>query len=93
MNRFGEEPATASIKNPMSWAEAIHPDDLETAHALFARQIQGEAIESEYRIRTPGGQEKWIRDRAFPIRDEAGQLIRVVGIAEEITERSITRRI
>ena len=44
-------------------------------------------IDSEYRIRTPDGQEKWIRDRAFPIRDQAGQLIRVVGIAEEITER------
>ena len=54
---------------------------------MFARQIQGEAIESEYRIRTPDGQEKWIRDRAFPIRDQAGQLIRIVGIAEEITER------
>ena len=35
----------------------------------------------------PDGQEKWIRDRAFPIRDQAGQLIRVVGIAEEITEQ------
>ncbi len=74
-------------QNPMSWVEAIHPDDLAQAHSLFARQIQGERIDSEYRIRTPDGQEKWIRDRAFPIRDQAGQLIRVVGIAEEITER------
>ncbi len=74
-------------RNPMSWVEAIHPDDLEQAHLLFARQIKGEPVESEYRIRTPDGQEKWIRDRAFPVRDEGGQLIRVVGIAEEITER------
>ena len=42
-------------QNPMSWVEAIHPDDLEQAHALFARQVQGEAIDSEYRIRTPDG--------------------------------------
>jgi PAS domain S-box-containing protein len=74
-------------RSPMSWTEAIHPDDLERAHAIFARQIQGEAVDSEYRIRTPDGTEKWIRDRAFPIRDHAGQLIRIVGIAEEITER------
>ncbi len=74
-------------RNPMSWQEAIHPDDLERAHAVFARQIQGERVDSEYRIRTPDGEEKWIRDRAFPVRDEGGQLIRVVGIAEEITER------
>ena len=74
-------------QNPMSWAEAIHPDDLEQAHLMFARQIQGEPVDSEYRIRTPDGQEKWIQDRAFPIRDEGGRLIRVVGIAEEVTER------
>jgi PAS domain S-box-containing protein len=74
-------------QNPMSWIDAIHPDDLEQAHLFFAKQIKGEPVESEYRIRTPDGQEKWIRDRAFPVRDEAGQLIRVVGIAEEITER------
>ncbi len=74
-------------RNPMAWIEAIHPDDMERAHALFARQMQGERVESEYRIRTPDGQEKWISDRAFPIRDKDGQIIRVVGIAEETTER------
>ena len=74
-------------QNPMSWMEPIHPDDLDRAHASFARQLLGETIDSEYRIRTPDGQEKWIRDRAFPIRDEDGQLIRVAGIAEDITER------
>ena len=71
--------------DPMSWATAIHPDDAENAHAVFARQVQGEPIESDYRIRTPAGQEKWIRDRAFPIRDQAGKLVRIVGIADEIT--------
>jgi len=74
-------------RDPMSFTHAMHPDDLELAHLWFARQIAGELIDSEYRIRTPDGQEKWIRDRAFPIRDQAGQLLRVVGIAEEITER------
>jgi PAS domain S-box-containing protein len=74
-------------QSPMSWADAIHPDDRPQANLLFARQMQGDPVPSEYRIRTPGGEEKWIRDRAFPIRDENGELIRVAGIAEEITER------
>jgi len=74
-------------RNSASRQEAIHPDDLEQARLSFARQMQGEPVESEYRIRTPDGQEKWIRGRAFPIHDQAGQLIRVVGIAEEITEQ------
>ncbi|HXN49513.1 MAG TPA: PAS domain S-box protein [Bryobacteraceae bacterium] len=74
-------------RDPMAWAAAIHPDDRERALAMFARQLKGEALESEYRIRTPDGQEKWIRDRAFPVRDRAGQLIRIVGIAEDTSER------
>ncbi|SPF49737.1 putative Histidine kinase [Candidatus Sulfopaludibacter sp. SbA4] len=74
-------------RNPMSWLEAIHPDDCEQASVLLASQMQGETAEAQYRILTPDGQEKWIRDRAFPIRDQAGRLTRVVGIAEEITER------
>jgi PAS domain S-box-containing protein len=74
-------------ENSASRLEAIHPDDLEQSRLLFARQMQGESVESEYRIRTPDGVEKWIRSRAFPIRDPDGQLLRIVGIAEEITER------
>jgi PAS domain S-box-containing protein len=74
-------------RNPTSWAQAVHPDDAARAEAVFARQIQGESTDSEYRIRTPEGQEKWIRGRAFPIRGQSGQLIRVAGIAEDITER------
>jgi PAS domain S-box-containing protein len=70
---------------PGSWMDAIHPGDRQRAREVYARQIQGERIDSEYRIYTPDGQEKWIRDRAFPIRGEGGELIRVVGIAEDIT--------
>jgi PAS domain S-box-containing protein len=78
----------ASIsENPASRLEAIHPDDLEQCRLLFARQMRGEAVELEYRIRTPDEQEKWIRDRAFPVRDKDGHLIRLVGVVEEITER------
>jgi len=73
--------------NPLSWIDAVHPDDREQAQAMAVKQLLGEHVEVEYRIETPGGKKKWIRDRAFPIRNRARQLIRVVGIAEEITER------
>jgi PAS domain S-box-containing protein len=73
--------------NPMDWLEAIRPEDREHAHRIFMRQLQGESIDSEYRILTPDGREKWIRDRAFPVRDQSGEIIRIAGIAEEITEQ------
>ena len=74
-------------RNPLAWAEAIHPDDVEQVHACFAQYMRDETVEAEYRIRTPDGREKWIRDRAFPIHNPGGQLIRVVGIAEDFTEQ------
>ncbi len=74
-------------RNPMAWQEAIHPDDVEHARSMAVRQLQGDSVVLEYRIRTPDGLEKWIRNRAFPIRDEVGKLIRVAGIAEDITQQ------
>jgi PAS domain S-box-containing protein len=74
-------------QNPLAWVDSTHPDDMERVHVMVAKQMQGERAETEYRIRTPGGQEKWIRSRAFPIRGQDGQLVRIVGIAEEITEQ------
>ncbi len=72
-------------RRPLSWLESIHPDDRAQAHSVFQRQLLGEQIDSEYRIGTPQGIERWIRDRAFPIYDDDGQLYRVAGIAEDIT--------
>jgi PAS domain S-box-containing protein len=74
-------------QHPESWLEVIHPDDQDGARQFFTRFTRGEPAESQYRIRTHGGQEKWIRDRAFPVRDGDGRLMKVVGIAEDITER------
>jgi PAS domain S-box-containing protein len=75
---------------PMSWIEAIHPEDREMANAMWARQLGGERVDSEYRIVRPDGGVRWVCDRAFPVRDEEGAIIRVVGVACDITERKQT---
>ncbi|MBE9041147.1 PAS domain S-box protein [Oscillatoriales cyanobacterium LEGE 11467] len=57
----------------------------------FAKQRQaGESTDIEYRIVRPDGERRWIHDRSFPIRDESGQVCRLAGIAEDITERKQT---
>lgn len=74
-------------RNPMLWADVIEPEDREKTLTMFLGQPIVEDVESEYRIRTPGGAVKWIRDRAFPVRDSEGRVIRKVGVSEDITER------
>jgi PAS domain S-box-containing protein len=71
-------------ENPSSWMETILPEDLEKTRILVAPQ---EPVEAEFRIRTPGGLEKWIRAREVPVRDESGKIVRIAGIGEDITER------
>lgn len=45
--------------------------------------------EVEYRIKTEEGGEKWIYQKSFGIRNEAGELVRISGICTDITERKI----
>jgi two-component system cell cycle sensor histidine kinase/response regulator CckA len=74
-------------RNPGGWAEAIHPGDRRRVlEAARTRQRSGRYDES-YRIVRPDGSQRWIRDRAFPVRDKAGQVYRIAGTAQDITDR------
>ncbi len=72
---------------PRSWLEAVHPDDYgRVLHASLHNQRSG-FYEEEYRILRPDGSLRWIHDRAFPVFDASGNLVRVVGTADDITLR------
>lgn len=76
--------------NFMDWIDAIHPEDRQHVHTnFFEHSLQGN-YDEEYRIVRPDGSIRWIRDRGFPIQDRAGIPYRVVGIAEDITNRKLT---
>lgn len=74
-------------RNPASWLEAIETDGAPNPPSAFARAPGCAEVESEYRIHTAYGQIKWIRERAFLVRDGTGEVVRVVGIAEDISAR------
>ncbi|MCE9612027.1 MAG: PAS domain-containing protein [Chthoniobacter sp.] len=73
-------------EQPLTWLDALHPEDRPRFTALPKTQASG-AYDVEYRILRPDGVERWIHDRAFPIRDAKGKVSRIVGVAEDITER------
>jgi PAS domain S-box-containing protein len=68
------------------FVEAIHPEDRDYVVTSFSKVFQGEN-EIEYRVVRPDGEIRWIRDRAFPIKNSIGEVYRIVGIAEDISER------
>jgi len=79
-------PCSSLYTNPKAWMDALHEDDRERIAAAAAKQASGDYDES-YRIVRPGGEVRWIHDRAFPVRDSSGAVVRIVGVAEDITEK------
>lgn len=66
--------------------EYVHPDDRQSAEALFSDVLSGEQSIAEYRIVRPSdGATRWIRDTGFPIFDGHGQVQYVAGIAQDMT--------
>ena len=83
---WGIEPARL-YESPNLWMEAIAPEDRPTVETAFAVMGQGREFDIEYRIVRPDGDERWIHDRGFPVRNESGEVARYVGIAEDISGR------
>ena len=74
------------VRNPMSWLEAIHPEDRPGIEAQMPRD-PGERFTRECRIVRPDGTIRWILARGFSMRDQQGRSDRIAGLAEDITER------
>ncbi len=74
-------------ENPMQWIEAIHPEDRERVKQSFLTQANAGGYAEEFRLVRLDGTVRWVRDVALPVRDEAGKVIRIAGIAEDITDR------
>lgn len=79
-------PPDAVYADPLHWLDAIVPADRErVAAAMQAQATGGYAV--EYRIARPDGTQRWIHDRGFPVRDAQGEVYRIAGVAEDITDR------
>jgi PAS domain S-box-containing protein len=70
-----------------SFLDAVHPDDRESVERMMARQIEGDYEPFEYRIVRSDGTVRWILRRTFPILNDSGEVYRVAGIGQDITER------
>ncbi|MDB5299535.1 MAG: domain S-box protein, partial [Phycisphaerales bacterium] len=77
----------AAYEQPRVWFESIHPDDREGAIERMEQQKHGVFTDSEFRVVRPDGSIRWVRGRAFPVKDQDGNVSRIAGLVEDITER------
>lgn len=64
--------------------EAVHPEDRGKVTITPTQFSDGSHLD-EYRMQRPDGTVRWIEDRSFPVHDGEGRLIRVVGVAKDVT--------
>ena len=71
------------------WSTRVHPDDLTRAEAAIESHIAGKTpfYEDTHRIRHRDGSWRWHLERGIAVRDESGQVYRMVGTNTDITER------
>jgi PAS domain S-box-containing protein len=77
--------AEALYKDPCAWTANIHPEDLPRMEKAIREGP--DRLDEEYRIVRPDGDLRWLHARAFPVKDDTGKTLRIVGIAEDITRR------
>ena len=78
--------------SPNAWLEAIYPEDRERMTEITLGLNERGGYDEEYRIQRPDGSTRWVRDRAFPVRNETGNVYRLASIIEDITERKLLER-
>jgi putative nucleotidyltransferase with HDIG domain/PAS domain S-box-containing protein len=84
---FGLDPQEDSISY-QTFITASHPDDKELiAKTLAAALTEGRSFNIDYRIMRPDASERIVHLQGQAVLGEAGQIIQVIGTAQDITER------
>jgi two-component system cell cycle sensor histidine kinase/response regulator CckA len=81
---WGRPPAEGL--DPKIWFDAIHPEDRAVVAATQELVRSGQADEATFRVLRPDGSIRWVRGRAYPVRDASGAVIRIVGVSEDVTQ-------
>lgn len=81
-------------KHMDEWLNSIHPVDRDSTQQSFNNIVHSGGGEfRQYRIIRPDGTIRWISDRGYPVKDEAGTVVRIAGVARDITEQRVQHRI
>jgi PAS domain S-box-containing protein len=70
-----------------TWLRAVHEEDRARVERRLLDRALEKTIDVDYRVLRPDGSVRWVRDRAFLVRNASGTVVRVAGVASDITEQ------
>lgn len=75
----------------LGWMNVLHPEDLPRMQSVVGNALlTGSPHDMRCRFKMADGSYRWMRSRAFPRRDEDGNIIRWYGYTEDIHELVLT---
>lgn len=74
-------------RHPSWWLDWIHPEDQPAIREHFTHPLKQRNFNQEYRIIRPDGEMRWLWCRTFAVRNHFGEIYRLVGIVEDITQK------
>jgi PAS domain S-box-containing protein len=79
------QPRDPLYKDATVFLDSIHEDDRQRIGEIWDQGWRDPEL--EFRVVRPDGTLRWIRARAFPVRDEQNRVYRIAGIARDVTEQ------
>ena len=79
---------SAEATTGLGWQSAVHPQDLEGhLNKWRVSRASGKPFENELRFRRANGEYRWFLDRAVPLRDTTGNILKWYGVLTDIEDR------
>ena len=75
-----------------AYLEIIHEEDREESIKAYVEFQKTGKYFQDYRIRRPDGSIRWVHSKAFPVKNQQGNIVRYAGIITDITDRKRMER-
>lgn len=87
---FGYEPGEVNVTNDLFF-EAVHPDDRQQISEALATALSERTVFNvEHRVILRDGTERILHEQAEPVYDKNGNLLKLLGTVQDVTERRHT---
>jgi two-component system, LuxR family, sensor kinase FixL len=85
-------PAAQGRIETIPWRSYIHPHDRQRVLDEISPGQLTQRADVTYRVVRTDGEVRWMHDVALPLHDESGSVRRILGVAEDVTERRALER-
>jgi PAS domain S-box-containing protein len=73
--------------NHLDWLTVVSLEDRARVENLFLKRLDGSSLDIEYRVKGLNDEIRWVHHRTYPLKNSSGKVARVIGLAQDVTER------